>query len=117
MILPGQHVRIVVATRPVDFRKGHNGLAALVHNELKSDPFTGTVFVFRSRRADRLKLVFWDGSGLVLVYKRLEENSFCWPEVRDGVMSLSIVQFEALFGGLDWRKIRALESRAPQGVE
>ena len=74
MILPAQRVRIVVATKPVDFRKGHNGLAALVHNELRKDPFTGTVFVFRSRRADRLKLIFFDGSGLVLVYKRLEES-------------------------------------------
>ncbi|MGG9999236.1 IS66 family insertion sequence element accessory protein TnpB [Pseudovibrio ascidiaceicola] len=117
MILPGQRFRILVATKPVDFRKGHNGLAALVQNELQSDPFTGAVFVFRSRRADRLKLVFWDGSGLVLVYKRLEENSFCWPTITDGVMSLSSVQFEALFGGLDWRKVRALENRAPEGVE
>ena len=117
MILPAQRVRIVVATNPVDFRKGHNGLAALVQNELKKDPFTGTVFVFRSRRADRLKLIFYDGSGLVLVYKRLEEISFCWPMVTNGVMSLSLAQFEALFGGLDWHKVRALESPAPQSVE
>jgi len=53
-----------VATEPVDFRKGHNGLAALVQNHLHKDPFIGTVYVFRSKRADRLKLLYWDGSGL-----------------------------------------------------
>jgi len=62
MIFPSNRVRIMVATKPVDFRKGHYGLAALVKNELHKDPFTGTVFVFRSRKADRLKLIYWDGS-------------------------------------------------------
>ncbi|MBB4277611.1 transposase [Rhizobium mongolense] len=65
MIFPSNRVRIMVATKPVDFRKGHDGLAALVKNELHKDPFTGTVFVFRSRKADRLKLIYWDGSGIV----------------------------------------------------
>lgn len=63
-----------MATKPVDFRKGHDGLAALVKNELHKDPFTGTVFVFRSRKADRLKLIYWDGSGIVMAYKRLEST-------------------------------------------
>ena len=58
MIFPSNRVRIMVATKPIDFRKGHDGLAALVKNELHKDPFTGTVFVFRSRRADRLKLLY-----------------------------------------------------------
>ena len=70
MILPSNGVRILVATNPVDFRKGHNGLAALVNNELSENPFSGTVFVFRSKRLDRLKLLYWDGSGLVMSYKR-----------------------------------------------
>ena len=73
MIFPSNRVRIVVATRPVDFRKGHDGLAAMVKRELRRDPFTGTVFVFRAKRADRLKIIFWDGTGLVMVYKRLEK--------------------------------------------
>ena len=60
MIFPSNRVRIVVATRPVDFRKGHDGLAAVVKRTLRRDPFTGTVFVFRAKRADRLRLVFWD---------------------------------------------------------
>ena len=62
-------------------RKGHDGLAALVKNELHKDPFTGTVFVFRSRRADRLKLLYWNGTGLVMAYKRLEEHTFTWPAI------------------------------------
>ncbi|WSH67941.1 IS66 family insertion sequence element accessory protein TnpB (plasmid) [Rhizobium ruizarguesonis] len=85
----------MVATKPVDFRKGHDGLAALVKNELHKDPFTGAVFVFRSRKADRLKLIYWDGSGLVMAYKRLEEHTFTWPGVRDGLMTLGHAQFEA----------------------
>lgn len=117
MIFPSNRVRIVVATNPVDFRKGHNGLAALVKNELRKEPFTGTVFVFRSKRADRLKLLFWDGTGLVMTYKRLEETSFTWPAIKDGLMSLNQAQFEALFSGLDWRKVKALAARPPTAAE
>ena len=123
-MLPSHKVRILVATQPVDFRKGHDGLAALVQSALKEDPFTGTVFVFRAKRADRLKILFWDGSGLVMAYKRLEENTFTWPAIRDGVMTLNRAQFEALFAGLDWRRsgrwrpagpLRQSESRGPNG--
>ena len=117
MIFPSHRVRIMVATKPIDFRKGHDSLAALVKNELRKDPFTGTVFVFRARKADRLKLLYWDGTGLVMAYKRLEEHSFIWPAVKDGLMTLSHTQFEALFAGLDWRRVRAVEVRAPVAVE
>ncbi|WP_306118027.1 MULTISPECIES: IS66 family insertion sequence element accessory protein TnpB [unclassified Roseitalea] len=117
MIFPSHRVRIMVATSPVDFRKGHDGLAALVKNELRKAPFTGTVFVFRAKRADRLKLLYWDGTGLVMAYKRLEEHSFTWPAVRDGLMTLTHAQFEALFAGLDWRRVRAVVARAPEAVE
>jgi transposase len=117
MIFPSNRVRIMVATKPVDFRKGHDGLAALVKNELRKDPFTGTVFVFRSRRADRLKLIYWDGSGMVMAYKRLEEHRFIWPGIKDGLMMLSHAQFEALFAGLDWRRVRAVAVRAPEAIE
>jgi transposase len=105
MIFPSNRVRIMVATKPVDFREGHDGLAALVKNELHKDPFTGTVFVFRSRKADRLKLIYWDGSGIVMAYKRLEEHTFTWPTIKDGLMTLTHAQFEALFAGLDWRRV------------
>jgi transposase len=97
MIVPAQAVRVVIATRPIDFRRGHDSLAAYVQNELKLDPHSGALIVFRSRRGDRIKVLVWDGSGLVLVYKRLEEGKFAWPAIRDGVMRLSRAQYEALF--------------------
>lgn len=117
MMMPSHTVRILVATQPVDFRKGHDGLAALVQSVLREDPFTGTLFLFRAKRADRLKILFWDGSGLVMAYKRLEETTFTWPAVRDGVMTLNRAQFETLFAGLDWRKVKALETRRPAAAE
>jgi transposase len=116
-MLPAHKVRILVATQPVDFRKGHDGLAALVQSVLREDPFTGTVFVFRAKRADRLKILFWDGTGLVMAYKRLEETTFTWPAIKDGLMTLNRAQFEALFAGLDWRKVRALEACRPAAAE
>jgi transposase len=67
MITVPSGVRVLVATKPVDFRKGGEGLAALVREHLGHDPFSGTIYVFRSKRADRLKIVAWDGSGLVAV--------------------------------------------------
>jgi len=64
-MFPSHRVRVLVSTQPIDFRKGHDGLCALVSSVLRKDPFTGTVFVFRSRRADRLNLLHWDGTVLV----------------------------------------------------
>ena len=93
MIHPGPVVKILVATKPVDFRKGHNGLATLVQNRLRQKPFDGTVHVFRAEPADGLKLIFWDGSGLVMSYKRLEQNQFERPLVTDDVMRLDPAQF------------------------
>lgn len=117
MIGPAHKVRVMVATRPIDFRKGHNSLAAMVQNELRKDPFTGTIFVFRARRADRMKLLYWDGTGLVMAYKRLEAHNFIWPAVKDGLMTMNAAQFDALFAGLDWRRLRPLQVPAPQGAE
>ncbi|WP_265502584.1 IS66 family insertion sequence element accessory protein TnpB [Paracoccus beibuensis] len=94
-------MRILVATKPIDLRKGHDGLAALVSSVLRKDPFTGSVFVFRSRRADRLKLLYWDGTGLVTACKRLEDARFAWPAINDGIMALNHAQFKALLAGLD----------------
>jgi len=101
VILPTGPVRVLIATKPVDFRKGVDGLAALVKEELKTDPFSGVIYVFRAKRADRVKLVFWDGTGTVLVSKRLGEGKFRWPRIEDGLMRLSPAQFGALFEGLD----------------
>ena len=108
MIGPTGNVRVMVATKPVDFRKGAEGLAALVRETMHADPFSGAVYVFRAKRADRVKLVFWDGTGVVLVAKRLEEGKFRWPAIEDGVMRLSSVELQALLEGLDWRRVHAL---------
>lgn len=94
-----------------------NGLVALVEGHLKQDLFGGTVYVFRAKRADRLKLIYWDGTGLVMTYKRLEDSSFAWPRLRDGVMRLSRAQFEALFEGLDWKRVRAHNGARPAAAE
>lgn len=117
MIFPSNRVRILVATTPVDFHKGHDGLTAMVQSVLRKDPFTGTVFVFRAKRLDRLKLLYWDGTGLVMAYKRLKDTTFTWPEIKDGMMALNHTQFEALFSGLDWRRVKALETRPPAAAE
>jgi transposase len=70
MITASANIKVLVATKPVDFRRGADGLAALVREQLGRDPFVGTLFVFRSKRADRLKILAWDGSGLVLFWSK-----------------------------------------------
>lgn len=114
---PGQSVRVVIATKPVDFRKGHDGLAALAQKQLGLDPHSGVAVVFRSKRGDRIKVLYWDGTGIVLTYKRLEQGKFAWPAISDGVMRLSRAQFEALFEGLDWRRVYARRVRRPAAAE
>ncbi len=98
-------LRIMVASRPIDFRKGMDSLVALVVQALGTDPFAGDVFIFRSKRSDRLKLLVWDGSGLCLVAKRLESGAFTWPPVRDGAVTLTAAQLRLLFTGLDWTQL------------
>lgn len=114
MILPGGRFQVFVATKPVDFRKGMDGLAAVVQQQLRLDPFCGAVFVFRAKRADRVKILVWDGSGLTLIYKRLDDGKFCWPRVEDGVMRLSAGQLGALFEGLDWKRVHSRRVTRPR---
>lgn len=113
MLGQGGPVKVYVATRPVDFRKGIDGLALAVQEMFGLDPFCGAVFVFRSKRADRIKLLVWDQTGMVLVHKRLEGGKFVWPQVRHGVMRMSSAQLAALFEGLDWRLVRPERVRHP----
>lgn len=107
MIGPTGAVRVMVVTRPVDFRKGAEGLAALVREEMKADPFSGAVYVFRAKRADRVKLIYWDGTGVCLFAKRLEDGKFRWPSAQDAVMRLSAAELAALLEGLDWKRVHA----------
>jgi transposase len=100
-------VRVLVWSTPVDFRAGMDRLAALVPVTLRLDPFAGDVFVFRSRRPDRIKLLVYDGTGLILITKRLEAGRFVWPPVTDGVVRLSALQLSVLLSGLPWERLQA----------
>lgn len=113
MISPASNFKIYLASQPVDFRKGLDGLAACVANNFELDPYSGAIYVFRSRRADRLKILVWDGSGLVLIMKRLQGKRFTWPKPQTGPVTLTKVQFDALFDGIDWTKVAASPSHKP----
>ena len=114
MIGPTGAVRVLVATKPVEFRKGAEGLAALVRETMQADPFSGAVYVFRAKRADRVKLIYWDGTGVCLFAKRLEDGKFRWPKAQDRVMRLSAAELSALLEGLDWKRVHAArETPAP----
>lgn len=87
MIAITPHMRILIAVAPADFRKGIDGLAQLCRKHLKSDPFSGTVFVFRNKRATALKILVYDGQGFWLCQKRLSKGRFTWwPESTDAVL-------------------------------
>lgn len=116
MMVPEGSLKVFVALEPVDFRKGHDGLAAIVQQVLGLDPFSGAAFVFRARRADRIKVLIWDGTGLVLLHKRLEAGTFVWPQLRNGVMRMTPAQLAALVEGLDWRMVRPSPERRPQSA-
>ncbi len=105
MIALRPDLKVVVAAQPVDFRKSVHTLSALVSEALRANPYCGDVFVFRSKRADRVKLLAWDGSGMVLVTKWLEQGRFTWPPIRDGVLHLTPTQLAMLLDGLDWTQV------------
>ncbi|WP_262711587.1 IS66 family insertion sequence element accessory protein TnpB [Prosthecodimorpha hirschii] len=100
----------MVATKPVDFRKGAEALAALVREAMGADPFSGTVYVYRAKRADCVKLIWWGGTGMVLYAKSLETGRFQWPSIRDGVIRLSVGERAALLEGLDWKRVHQARS-------
>jgi len=95
--------RIYLVAGATDMRKGFDGLSALVATALDKDPFSGQLFVFRGRRGDRVKLLWWDGQGLCLFYKRLERGRFIWPAAQQGAVHLTPAQLSMLLEGIDWR--------------
>ena len=95
--------RIWLAAGLTDMRRGFDGLAALAQSALEQDPFSGHVFVFRGRRGDIIKLLWWDGQGLCLFAKRLERGRFIWPQALSGLVVLSPAQLSMLLEGIDWR--------------
>lgn len=96
--------RVWLACGVTDMRKGFDGLAALVQLKLAEDPFSGHLFVFRGRRGDRLKILWWDGDGLCLFAKRLERGRFVWPQAADGAVHVTHAQLAMLLEGIDWRR-------------
>jgi transposase len=104
MTLLPQGVKVHLALGYTDMRKGMDGLAMLVQGVLRQDPFSGHLFVFRGRRANLLKIVFWDGTGLCLFTKRLEQGVFLWPpQVDPGeTLALTSAQLSFLIDGVDW---------------
>jgi transposase len=95
--------RIWLAAGLTDMRRGFDGLAALAQSALEQEPFSGHVFVFRGRRGDIIKLLWWDGQGLCLFAKRLEKGRFIWPQAQSGAVVLTPAQLSMLLEGIDWR--------------
>ena len=95
--------RVWLAAGVTDMRKGMDGLAALVQTALQENPFSGQLFVFRGRRGDLVKLLWFDGDGMCLLAKRLERGRFVWPQAYSGSVSLSAAQLSMLLEGIDWR--------------
>jgi transposase len=114
-VAPG--TKVYLACRPVSMRYGFDGLAAKVTQVLNADPFSGHLFLFRSKRADYFKILYYDGTGLCLFAKRLESHKFVWPPIVDGGMVLTPAQLALLVEAMDWRRTVAAEvPRRPVAV-
>src|SRR6202789_1724369 len=98
-------------------RRGFGGLAAEVAQTLRAYPYSGAAFVFRSKRGDILKILTWDGSGLCLFAKRLEQGKFVWPPIVEGRLQLTPAQLALLVEGIDWRRTIAPEpAKRPEAI-
>lgn len=105
MMLMPAGVKVHLALGVTDMRKGLDGLATLVQETLKKDPFSGHLFVFRGQRANMIKILFWDGTGLCLFTKRIDRGHFVWPRVAvpGDTIPLTTAQLAMLIEGIDWR--------------
>ena len=101
-LAPG--TKVFLACCPVDLRNGFDGLAAKAQQVIGAYPFSGQLFLFRGKRGDYLKALYWDGSGLCLFAKRLEKGRFAWPPIVDGAMTLTPAQLALLIEAMDWRR-------------
>ena len=95
---------IWIAAGVTDLRRGFDGLSGIVQTVLETSPFSGHVFVFRGRRGDLIKVLWWDGDGLCLFAKRLERGRFIWPKAENGKVALTRAQLSMLLEGIDWRR-------------
>ncbi|MGY4257815.1 transposase [Bradyrhizobium sp. USDA 4516] len=110
------NLKVVLPAQPVDFRKSVHTLSALVSKALRVNPHCGDVFVFRSKRMDRVKLLAWDGSGMVLVTKWLHQGRFTWPPIRDGAVHPSATQLAMLLDGPEWTRVSPKPVKQPAVV-
>lgn len=108
MILPGAGTRIFLATGPTDMRKGFDGLSELVRQRIQGDPLTGHWFIFCNRRRNRLKVLFFDGSGLWLCQKQLQRGIYSWPDAESGSsVTLTREELTLLLGGIELERVRS----------
>ena len=116
LIIPAG-VKVHLALGYTDMRKGLDGLATLVQETLKQDPFSGHLFAFRGRKASTMKVLFWDGNGLCMFTKRLNQGGFVWPRLIDpgGIVHLTPVQLALLIEGIDWRTPQKIWKPAAAG--
>ena len=103
MIPVPTNTKVWLAAGVTDMRKGFNGLSALAETVLTQNPYCGHLFVFRGRRGDLIKVIWFDGQGACLFSKRLEKGRFVWPSAKDGKLSLTPAQLSMLLEGIDWR--------------
>lgn len=99
-------VRIWLAMRPTDLRKSFDSLAEVVRQQLQGDPLSGQLFVFRNKRADRLKLLYWDEDGFVLIYKRLEAGTFRFPPADQAGVEIRAADLQLLLDGIDLDSVK-----------
>lgn len=104
--------RIWIVAGITDMRRGFVGLSGMVQAALQEDPFSGQVYIFRGRRGDLIKVLWFDDDGLCLFAKRLERGRFIWPQATNGTVSLTPAQLSMLLEGIDWR--RPVRTQAPQ---
>lgn len=115
MLSLGIGTRVVLATEPVDLRRGHDGLISLVRSRWNADPYSGTLFVFLGRRSDRAKVLFFAHGGFVVYYKRLERGRFVMPTIPKGATSITLdgAALTMLLDGIDLRLVRRPELWSP----
>lgn len=108
--------KIYLACGYTDMRKAINGLAAIVQQNFRLDPFSNSLFLFCGRKCNRLKALYWEGDGFVLLYKRLENGRFQWPRSQEEVRQISEQEFRWLLEGLSIDQPKAVKKLRPQNV-
>ncbi len=113
---PSEAVAVLLCRDPVDMRKSINGLSILVEEVLERDPFSPQLFAFCNRKRDKVKILYWERSGFVLWYKRLEKQRFPWPRSGDEVVSMTGRELNWLLDGIDWFRLRPHASLSYESV-